>query len=58
MGAKTLCYVRVLVTKSEWREVSALTLNDAMYEATLEPGVVAAVEASYEKPAELEQAAV
>jgi hypothetical protein len=53
MGAETQIYVRCIVCREEWREVSALGLRDAMRIADDLPGVAHALEAKYEKPAEL-----
>jgi hypothetical protein len=53
MGANSTIYVRVLVSKEEWIEVSALHLDDAMERANKLPGVVRALEASYQPGGEV-----
>lgn len=48
MGAETTIFVRVMVAHDEWIKVSAVTLKEAMEKAEELPGVVRAMEASYE----------
>jgi hypothetical protein len=54
MGAETRIMVRVLVTKAEWREVYAVTRDEAMAIAARLPNVNYALAAYYpeELPAE------
>lgn len=48
MGAETTVYCRVLVAHEEWRKVQAVTLSEAIIEATKLPGVIRVMEVSYE----------
>jgi hypothetical protein len=52
MGAETTIWVEVLVTHHEWREVSAVTLQEAVEKAGQWPGVVDVVNVQYEAPAD------
>ena len=53
MGANTTVYVRVLVTKEDWIEVSAPHLDDAIEKAEKLPGVIRVLEASYQPGGEV-----
>jgi hypothetical protein len=48
MGAETTVYVRVLKTHEEWIEVSAVTLDEAKFEASKLPNVAAVLDAHYQ----------
>lgn len=48
MGAETEVFVRVVKAHEEWVSVSAVTLADAIVQASLMPGVIKVLEASYE----------
>ena len=52
MGSETTIYVRVLRAHEEWFEVSAVTKLYAEMEARRLPGVIAVLEASYERPSQ------
>jgi len=52
MGAETRIYVQCMVTHIEWREVSAVTLDEARQKAATLPGVTYAIRATYDEPDE------
>jgi len=50
MGAETTIYVKVVRPVSEWVEVRAVCLDDAMADAMNLPNVIAVLDAQYDKP--------
>lgn len=55
MGAKTIVYVKVLTTKrlepvTEWVEVQAVTLDDAVEEVERLKDVYRVIDVQYDKP--------
>ncbi len=53
MGAATRIYVKCLVAIEEWREVSAVTLDDAKEQVETQPRVIRALGAQYDQPDEI-----
>ncbi len=49
MGAETTIHVKVLRTREEWVDISAITRTEAMEKAMCLPGVVAVLETSYDR---------
>jgi hypothetical protein len=54
VSAETGVYVRVLKMHEEWVEVQAVTLSDAITQASLLPDVAKVMEATYARRGETE----
>jgi hypothetical protein len=54
VSAETVVYVRVLKMHEEWVEVQAVTLSDAITQASLLPDVAKVMEATYARRGETE----
>lgn len=53
MGAETRVYVKVIVPKVEWRELHAVTLDEAKRLAAQLVGVDEVLDAQYDEPDDL-----
>lgn len=52
MGAETTYYCQVLVSKKEWIEVQAVTMDEAIETAEKQRGVIKCIEVRHDRPEE------